>query len=101
MQRYFPLPAHGSTTTQCLGAILAVVIVVSLIWWLHPVLDRHEGTAAWVQAAGAILIIGATAWTAGRNSREAEHRGACSQLFRCFRHPHNGLSATPVSSPRR
>ena len=37
-------------------------------------LDRHEGTAAWVQAAGAIIIIGTTAWIASRNSREAQER---------------------------
>lgn len=30
--------------------------------------------AAWVQAIGAILIIGATAWIASRNSREAKER---------------------------
>lgn len=37
-------------------------------------LDRHAGIAAWVQAIGAILIIGATALIASRNSREAQRR---------------------------
>jgi hypothetical protein len=65
------------------AAATVTVFAVGLVWWLHPVLDRHEGTAAWVQAAGAILIIGATGWIAGLSSREAkEHeRSAKHQLW--------------------
>jgi hypothetical protein len=56
------------------GVALAGVAVLALAWWLSPFLDKHEGTAAWIQAAGAILIIGATAWIASHSSREAEKR---------------------------
>ena len=61
-------------STQIFGAILVVAALCVLIWCFRAVLDQHEGTAAWVQAAGAILIIGATAWVAGRSSREAAER---------------------------
>lgn len=36
--------------------------------------DAHAGLAAWVQAIGAILIVGATAHIANRNWRETERR---------------------------
>lgn len=55
-------------------AAALVLLVLGLVWWLHSFLDRHEGTAAWVQAAGAILIIAATAWIADQRSREAQER---------------------------
>src|SRR6266849_2317033 len=45
--------------------------------WLTEIVaffDAHTGLAAWVQAAGAILIIGATAHIANRNWRETENR---------------------------
>lgn len=58
-----------------LKVVLAVVAVAAgIVWWFHPILDQHEGTAAWVQATGAILIIGATAWIANRSSREVQER---------------------------
>lgn len=54
--------------------LLIIVIATGLLWWLYPILDHHEGTAAWVQAAGAIIIIFATALIASRSSREAQER---------------------------
>lgn len=59
--------------TKILTAAL-VVLAVGIVWWWRAFFDRHEGTAAWVQALGAILIIGATARIAGRNSRESRKR---------------------------
>src|SRR5271155_4259859 len=56
------------------GFAIGALVVIGLAWWLHPFFDHHEGTAAWVQAAGALLIIAATARIAGRNSREAQKR---------------------------
>ena len=53
---------------------IAGVALLALAWWLSPFLDKHEGTAAWVQAAGALLIIGATAWAASQSSRAAAER---------------------------
>lgn len=61
-----------SAMAWILTAALTGLLMVA--WWLCPVLDHHEGTAAWVQAAGAIVIIGATAWIASQNSREIRER---------------------------
>ena len=47
------------------------------MFWLADIvkfLDAHTGLAAWVQAIGAILIVGATARIANRNWRETEER---------------------------
>jgi hypothetical protein len=70
-------PTIRLSTARILGAAataIAAVVVLVVFWKLLPFFDRHEGTAAWVQAAGGILIIGATAWIASRNSREAWER---------------------------
>lgn len=52
------------------------------IWTAMDFFDHHEGTAAWVQAVGAILIIAATAVIASRSSREIKkrERNATDQL---------------------
>ncbi len=66
---------------RVLGKIMAwslppalVAMAVGLLWWLYPILDRHEGTAAWVQAVGAIIIILSAALIASQSSREAKER---------------------------
>jgi hypothetical protein len=66
--------AHGLIRRGNMPWIIFAAALAGLVWWLTPILDHHEGTAAWVQAAGAILIIGATAWIASRSSREAAER---------------------------
>jgi hypothetical protein len=51
--------------------------MLAAVWWWQPIFDffdHHEGTAAWVQAVGAIIIILSTAWIAGQSSREAKER---------------------------
>jgi hypothetical protein len=45
---------------------VAVFSLVLVVWAFLPFFDRHEGTAAWVQAAGSLLIIVATAWISQR-----------------------------------
>lgn len=54
------------------------------IWTAMDFFDHHEGTAAWVQAIGAITIIFATALIASRNSREIKkrERNAKEQLWK-------------------
>lgn len=69
----------------CCAAL--AVLAAALSWWVRPImafLDLHPGTAAWVQAVGAILILGATALIAGRDSREREREKlwAQEQLWR-------------------
>jgi len=60
---------------RTLLAFVAVALVaIVLLVWLMPILDRHEGTAAWVQAIGALLIIAATAYISNRQSRETRDR---------------------------
>lgn len=56
--------------------IVAIAFIGSIViaWLLRDLLDKHEGTAAWVQAVGSILIIAATAWIANRDSRERRER---------------------------
>jgi hypothetical protein len=68
------VPINRSVIARILSAAFASILVLGLLWWLSPILDHHEGTAAWVQAVGALLIIGATAWIASRSSREAQER---------------------------
>lgn len=56
------------------SSAIVATLVTTLIFILSPFLDRHEGTAAWVQAAGALLIIVATARIANENDRKAHKR---------------------------
>ena len=59
-------------------AVSAVAVLLPLLvlgaWEFSPFFDRHEGTAAWVQAAGALLIIVATAWLSQRELVRAKAR---------------------------
>jgi hypothetical protein len=55
-------------------ALLCTAIAIALIWSFREMLDRHEGTGAWVQAVGAIVIIFATAVIASRSARDAHER---------------------------
>jgi hypothetical protein len=32
------------------------LFATGLVWWLHPILDHHEGTAAWVAAEPLTLL---------------------------------------------
>jgi hypothetical protein len=68
------LEAHRRPSLRTIGLISAGIALLALAWWLRTVLDQHEGTAAWVQATGALLIIGATAWFGAQNSRETRER---------------------------
>jgi hypothetical protein len=63
--------------------LLVTGISIWLVWRFRQVLDRHEGTAAWVQAAGAIIIVATTAWIAGRSSREAHERERTAKIELC------------------
>lgn len=56
-------------------AIFAL-LALQILWLFSPTLDKHEGTAAWVQAVGAIIAIAATAWIASRETRETHKREA-------------------------
>lgn len=69
--------SHWAALAVTVVAVLFITAVLLFRRWF----DRHEGTAAWVQAVGALAIIGATAWIANlnfteerRQSREAERR---------------------------
>jgi predicted nucleic acid-binding protein len=53
---------------------VAVFSLVLVVWAFLPFFDRHEGTAAWVQAAGSLLIIVATAWISQRELVRAKVR---------------------------
>jgi hypothetical protein len=57
-----------------IACAIAGCLFVILARWLLPFFDNHSGTAAWIQAAGALLIIGATAWIANKNSQDAKER---------------------------
>jgi hypothetical protein len=56
--------AAALIASLCIGAIIAF-----RTWF-----DHHEGTAAWVQAVGAIAVIIATAWIANANFTEERRR---------------------------
>jgi hypothetical protein len=77
MQHHGHLPINRSQMVRAALAIILVLSGLGLFWWRSAILDlldHHEGTAAWVQAIGAVLIIYATARIANRNSREAQLR---------------------------
>jgi mRNA interferase RelE/StbE len=71
---HFPINDAGIAPAPSIIVVFGMLTAFALVWWLHPYLDRHEGTAAWVQAIGAIIIIGATAWIASKASRETRDR---------------------------
>lgn len=56
--------------------VASVVAALAALWLLSPIFDKHEGTAAWVQAFGSVVAILAAAWIANRESRENRKREA-------------------------
>jgi hypothetical protein len=71
--------------------VVTGVVLLACTIWFRAFFDRHEGTAAWVQAAGSLLIIAATAWisqrelirTRAREERAREEiRKSCAVLAR-------------------
>lgn len=82
VSRIYDLYQEATTrpAARILGVSLAACVSLIALWWLSPCLDKHEGTAAWVQAVGALLIIGATAIIASQNSREAAKRERNAKL---------------------
>ena len=53
---------------------ITVAAAIFILIWFRTVFDHHQGTAAWVQAVGSLLIIGATAWIASQKSWEFRER---------------------------
>ncbi|HUO00624.1 MAG TPA: hypothetical protein VMU69_30885 [Bradyrhizobium sp.] len=71
--------------------VAAGIALLACAIWFRTFFDQHEGTAAWVQAAGSLLIIAATAWIsqrelmrarAGEELAREEIRKSCGVLAR-------------------
>jgi len=72
------LGSTWSRTPKRVGSLVILIILIVIgagaIILFYPTLDQHEGTAAWVQAVGAIAVIWATAWIANENFSQERHR---------------------------